>query len=118
MILATITATLVLATRPCHNPATHACYDYPTRQIRLDPTAVTPYILTHEVGHHVYFNTLTDQERRDQAINDPAVRNEEAWADTYAACILGHGPKWLRTHGYGIRIGHARFWRICNFIRR
>jgi nickel-dependent lactate racemase len=116
-MLAVVAATIILTAAGCHHPNAHACYDYNTQTVNLNPHEITPYILTHELGHHVYFNTLTTEQRRNQAVNDPGVINEEAWADVYAACILGYGPRWLRSNGYGIRIGINRFRRICGVIR-
>jgi hypothetical protein len=108
----------ILLTLAACNAGNAGCYDYTTRTIHLDPHKITPYVLTHELGHHVYFNTLTTEQRRNQAVNDPGVRNEEAWADVYAACILGHGPRWMRTNGYHVRIGKPRFRRICTAIKQ
>jgi hypothetical protein len=93
-----------------------SCYDYHTQTIHIDIDTVTPYVLAHEVGHHAYFNEMTAQQRRDQAIGDD-VRDEEAWADVYASCHLGRGPKWMLVNGYNVSIGPSRFKRICRFIR-
>ena len=117
MILAAVAATIILSAAGCHHPNAQACYDYESRTVHYDPHEITPYILVHELGHHVYFNQLSAEQRRDQAVNAPGVRNEEAWADVYAACILGYGPRWMRTNGYHVRIGETRYRRICAAIR-
>lgn len=91
------------------------CYDYDTRVITLNPSRVTPYVLTHEIGHAYYFQ----QANRGQLIvGDPAVREEEAFADLYAACTLSRGPGWMRRTGYRVRVSTARYRRICGLIRR
>lgn len=117
MMLTVLATTIILSTTPCHNPAASGCYDYSDRTVRLNPHRITPYILTHELGHHVYFNQLTPEQRRAQAVNDPRVRNEEAWADVYAACVLDRGPRWMRVNGYRVRIGLRRFKRICRAVK-
>lgn len=114
MTLTTLIATITLGTCAT-NPV--GCYDYPSRTVILDPAQITPYVLAHELGHAVYFERLTPAERRELAVDDAEVREEEAWADTYAACVLGRGPRWMRTHGYGARVGLDRFRRICTAIR-
>jgi hypothetical protein len=94
-----------------------SCYDYGTQTVVINPATVTPYSLTHEVGHAHYFTVLTDQQRHEVAVNDPRVRNEEAYADVFAACILGKGPRWMRSNGYGVRVGHQKFKRLCRMIK-
>jgi hypothetical protein len=106
-------ATTILLLAPCHDSG--SCYDYSTRTVRLN--SFEPYTVTHELGHAFYFDALDDAARRDVAVGDPHVRNEEAFADVFSACVLGRGPRWLASTGYRVRVGPARFWRICGAIR-
>ena len=114
MNLAAVTIALVFGICP---GGSDGCYSYESGVVTLDPQRVTPYVLTHEVGHVVYFRQMSDAERRAVAVGDPDVRDEEAFADVYAACVLGLGPRWLARNGYGVRIGPHRFRRICRAAR-
>lgn len=114
MILATIMVSLSFV--PCHDPMRAGCYDYSSGVVHLDPEHITPYLVTHEVGHAVYFQRLSPAQRRMLAVRSPGVRPEEAFADVYAACALGRGPRWLRSNGYRVSVGIARFRRICRFV--
>lgn len=109
-------ATTILLLTPCHAGPTHSCYDYPTRSIHLN--SFDPYVVTHELGHAYYFTTLDQATRNRVKVGDTRVREEEAFADTFSACVLGRGPRWMRTTGYHVTIGLERFKRICRLIRK
>lgn len=109
--------TITLSFLACILP-TDGCYDYETGVIHINPKTVTPYILTHEVGHHFYFRVLDADMRSKLSVGDPNIMEEEAWADVYAACILGRGPRWMKTHGYRVQVELNRFKHICKTIKR
>lgn len=90
------------------------CYDYDTRTIHV--ATWDPEVITHELGHAWYFQQSSEV-RQSVSVGDSTVRDEEAFADVFAACVQGYGPRWMSTHLYRVKISLERFKTICRTIK-